>query len=312
MSDFNSMKLRSLDLTLLLVFLGLLRHRKAVRVAEDLGLTQPAISHALKRLRAVFGDPLFLRRPQGMEPTSVALALGPQVAAAVDALRAAVAGQGVFVPAEATGEVRISAWDSAQGLLAPGLVARFAAGAPGLRLVFRMLDREAAAEALATGAVDIAVGYFPKPLPQSVAETLYAESYAVVGRPEVLAGPLTLERYLELPHLLVSPRGDSAGIVDTTLAAMGRERRVVAAIPQFMAAMATAAGTGAIATIPARIARRFGPALGLSVAEPPLALRAFRVSAVRHLRNERDGRIGWVVEGMREIAGGVDGGKPPR
>jgi DNA-binding transcriptional LysR family regulator len=303
MSDFNNMKLRSLDLTLLLVFLGLLRHGKAATVAGELGLTQPAISHALKRLRTVFGDPLFLRRPQGMEPTSVALALQPQVAAAVEALRGAVAGVGAFTPGEAVGEVRISAWDSAQGLIGPGLVRRFAAEAPGLRLVFRMLDRDAAAEALASGAVDIAVGYFPKPLPQGIAEPLYAEGYAVVGRPEVLDGPLTLDRYLALPHILVSPRGDSGGVVDTTLAAMGRERRVVAAIPQFLPALATVAETGTIATIPARMAKAFGPVLGLMVVDPPLALRSFRVSAVRHVRNERDGRTLWVMGVMRGVVG---------
>ena len=311
MTELRNTKLRALDLTLLLVLLGLLRHGRAARVAEDMGLTQPAISHALKRLRAVFGDPLFLRRPQGMEPTSVALALQPQVAAAVEALRGAVAGAAPFVPGEATGEVRISAWDSAQGLIAPGLVRLFAARAPGLRLVFRMLDREAAAEALASGAVDLAVGYFPKPLPQGIAVPLYSEGYAVVGRHEVLDGALTLERYLELPHLLVSPRGDTGGIVDTTLAAMGRERRVVAAIPQFLPALATAAETGAIATIPARMARRFAGVMGLRVAEPPLPLRSFRVSAVRHARNERDGRLVWVLEGMRGVVGATGAEKPP-
>ena len=75
MTDFSQSELRRLDLTLLLVFLGLLRHRKATDVAAELGLTQSGVSQALKRLRDIFGDPLFLRRPHGMDPTATALAI---------------------------------------------------------------------------------------------------------------------------------------------------------------------------------------------------------------------------------------------
>ena len=91
MSNLSISELRRLDLTLLLVFLGLIRHRKAAAVADELGLTQSAISQALKRLRDIFGDPLFLRRPHGLDPTATALALEEPVARAVDALRGALA-----------------------------------------------------------------------------------------------------------------------------------------------------------------------------------------------------------------------------
>ena len=103
MADFSNTELRRLDLTLLLVFLGLLRLRKAAGVAAELGLTQSAVSQALRRLRAIFGDDLFLRRPHGMEPTAVALALEPAVRGAVEALRGALGSARAFDPAAASG-----------------------------------------------------------------------------------------------------------------------------------------------------------------------------------------------------------------
>ncbi len=103
MSQLSTSELRRLDLTLLLVFLGLVRHRKAVDVAGELGLTQSAISQSLRRLRDIFGDDLFLRRPHGLEPTATALALEAPVSAAVETLRGALGAARAFDPATATG-----------------------------------------------------------------------------------------------------------------------------------------------------------------------------------------------------------------
>ncbi|MCX7888351.1 MAG: LysR substrate-binding domain-containing protein [Rhodobacteraceae bacterium] len=303
MTDFRLIELRQLDLTVLLVFLGLVRTRKATQVAAELGLTQSAVSHALGRLRAVFGDPLFLRRPHGMEPTAVALSLEPQVRLAVDALREALGGPRPFDPESATGEVRIAAWDSLQSLLAPGLIARISTAAPGLRLSFRMLERAAVPEALADGRVDLALGHFPRLPGDTLAELLYEDGYAVAGRPEVIGRGLTLAAYLALPHVLVSPGGDFTGIVDTTLAGQGLARRVVAVLPQFFPALATLVRTGAVATLPARLASAFAPALGLAVCAPPLDLRPVTVSALRHARNARDPRALWLLDELRAVAG---------
>jgi DNA-binding transcriptional LysR family regulator len=132
MSELSTSELRRLDLTLLLVFLGLVRHRKALDVAAELGLTQSAISQSLKRLRDIFGDELFLRRPHGMAPTATALALEAPVAAAVDALRGALGAARDFDAATATGLVSIAALDAEQAVLIPPLAARLRQLAPGL------------------------------------------------------------------------------------------------------------------------------------------------------------------------------------
>ena len=114
-----------------------MRHRKAVDVANELGLTQSAISQALKLLRDIFGDPLFLRRPHGMEPTATAIALEAPVAAAVETLRGALGAARTFDLATATGVVAVAALDAEQAVLIPPLAARLRASAPGLTMSVR-------------------------------------------------------------------------------------------------------------------------------------------------------------------------------
>lgn len=296
MSDLSDAELRRLDLTLLLVLLGLLRHRKAADVAAGLGLTQSAISQALKRLRGIFGDALFLRRPHGLEPTATALALEAPVARAVEALRGALGTARAFDPAAATGTVRIAALDAEQAVLVPPLAARLRALAPGLVLSVLPLGRGEAVAALAEGRADLALGFLWE-RPETVAgEELYEESFLVAGRPEALpvAPGIDLDAYCAADHVLVSPGGDLRGIVDDRLAALGRGRRITLGLPAFLAALAAVAASGALVTLPARVARGFAPGFGLVTATPPLAIRRFPVSVFWHRRNERDARSLWL------------------
>lgn len=295
MSDLSDPQLRRLDLTLLLVFLGLLRHRKAVAVADELGLTQSAISQALRRLRDVFGDPLFLRRPHGMEPTATALALERPVTSAVEALRSALGQARAFDPATAEGVIRIAALDSQQAGLVPALAARLRLHAPGLILSVLPLGRTAAVDALIEGKIELFLGLLPD-LPDTIrVAPLYAETYLVAGRPDVLPLTLDLASYAAANHILVSPGGDLTGIVDLELQRQGLSRRVILGLPAFLPALAAAAGTGALVTLPARIATAFAPRVGLTTAPPPLALRSFQVSAHWHRRNDGDPRLSWLV-----------------
>jgi DNA-binding transcriptional LysR family regulator len=304
MSDIHSTDLRRLDLTILLVFLGLLRHRKATLVADEIGLTQPAVSHALKRLRGVWGDELFLRRPHGLEPTSVALELEGPVREAVDALRRTLSAVRPFVPEEASGTLRIAAPDVEQAALVPGLIARLAALSPGLRLSILPHTRSDAITALSGSEIDLALGYFPDPGDTVVTEDIFRQSYLVAGKPSVIGpgGRLDISRYCGLPHVLVSPTGDFRGVVDDALQDQGRTRRVVATVPQFFPALATVAEMPCIATLPERLVRDHAHRFGLVFATPPVAVRAFTVSALRHRRDANNPRLAWVTAICREIA----------
>lgn len=302
MSDFSTSELRRLDLTLLLVFLGLVRHRKAVDVAMELGLTQSAISQALKRLRDIFGDDLFLRRPHGMEPTATALALEAPVAAAVEALRGALGAARAFDPATATGVVRVAALDAEQAVLIPPVAARLRAQAPGLTLSVLPLGRDAALEALAEGRADLAMGFIWD-VPETISgEVLYRESFLVAGRMKAItsAPDLSLDTYCNADHILISPGGDLRGVVDDRLEAMGRRRRIVLGLPSFLPALAAAAASGALVTLPARVAAAFAPGFGLVTATPPLEVRRFPVSVFWHRRNDADPRTEWLRRIVRQ------------
>lgn len=304
MSELRNSELRRLDLTLLLVFLGLVRHRKALDVAVELGLTQSAISQSLKRLRDIFGDELFLRRPHGMEPTATALALEAPVTAAVDALRGALGVARDFDAATATGLVRIAALDAEQAVLIPPLVARLRQLAPGLTLSVLPLGRGAAMDALSEGRADLVLGYVWD-LPEAISgEPIYEESFLVAGRPEALprAPHISIDDYCAADHVLISPGGDLRGVVDDQLEAMGRSRRVILGLPAFLPALAAAAVSSALVTLPTRVAQAFAAGFGLVTAEPPIPVRRFPVSVFWHRRNETDPKTIWFRQLIREVS----------
>ncbi|MBY6160164.1 LysR family transcriptional regulator [Mameliella alba] len=303
MSELSDSELRRLDLTLLLVFLGLLRHRKAVDVAADLGLTQSAISQALRRLRDIFGDELFLRRPHGMDPTATALALEAPVTQAVDALRGAMGAARVFDPAQANGKLRIAALDAEQAVLIPALAARLRRSAPGLTLSVLPLGRGDAVEALSDGRADLSLG-FVWDVPDSIrGQVLYEESFLVAGPRQSLpdAPAIGLAEYCAADHILISPAGDLRGVVDDRLQEIGRERRVILGLPAFLPGLAATASAGALITLPARVARQFAAGFGLVTAEPPLEVRRFPVSVFWHRRNDADPRTRWIRQQVQEI-----------
>lgn len=304
MTDLRNIKLRRLDLTTLLVFQGLMRLRKATAVGEELGLTSPGVSHALKRLREVFGDELFLRRPHGLEPTDFAVALEPRVRRAVEELREALLAPGVFDPSVAEAVVRISAFDYELSTIVPPLVGMIARQAPGIRIVAQADGRDVALGALTDGKLDLAIGYFWD-TPTAIRLThLYTESYVVVARKEdpISREPLTLARYCAASHILVSPSGELSGVVDSALRKRGKTRHVISATPLFLPALAMVQETGALATVPQRLATRFAASFGLAVLEPPIAVRAFNVSLARHARNARNPMHDWLEALLVKLA----------
>src|SRR5262245_50464533 len=144
MADIDEEKIRQLDGSLLLVLRELLRQRRATLVARRLGLSQSAISHALRRLRELFDDPLFIRKPYGLEPTRHARELAPRVEALLEAMHDALGMPSQFSAAETTRSFRIGAPDHVATLLAPALVEDFRTRAPHARFVFsQRLGRDA-------------------------------------------------------------------------------------------------------------------------------------------------------------------------
>src|SRR5215831_10698083 len=160
MTEFDRLKIRRLDGGLLLIFRELLIHRRASAVSQRLGLSRSAISHALTRLRELFGDPLFIRRSHGFEPTRRALELGPRIEALIDLIGAAVSEDGRFDPKQSRRRFGIASPDYIVTLMADRLTASFHREAPHATFAARPVLLRRALAALRRGEVDIALGAF--------------------------------------------------------------------------------------------------------------------------------------------------------
>lgn len=305
--DIDEIELRRLDLTVLLVFINLMRLRKASDVADHMGLTQSSISHSIKRLRNAFGDPLFLRTPKGMEPTAVALGLEPKLRSVVETLSEAISTPVVFDPVTSTDTLSIGAFDNEMTTLVPRFLQGIRNEAPGMRVSILPLGRRPALDALEQGDIDLALG-FAWNLPRSIKQTqLYDESYSVVlrqGHP-LAEQQMTLETYTGAEHLIVSPRGDHTGIVDEELEKLGTARRVTMTVPQFLPALAIVAATDLIATLPSRLVASQSDRYQLVTFHPPVEIRPFTVTAMHHERNANSPMHQWAISALTKIAQGT-------
>ena len=303
MTDIDTTKLRRLDFSLLLIFQEVYRSRRSTAAAERLGLSQPAISHALGRLRNLFDDPLFLRKPAGLQPTARAVELAPKVDALLAQAAALVDGPAEFDAESTRRRFRISANDFAGTLITAPLLSTLAREAPQARLSLSFAGGPAQAfRKLREGDLDIAVGRFPSVPDDCQVERLFEETYQVVARARhpALRNGLTLDTYLSLGHLIVSFAGDLVGTIDEILARDSRSRRVVASSPMFLSAFAAAAASDLIVTAPRRLALRFARRFGLRVHELPFAAEPFLIDMVRARSSASDSAVDWFVEKIRQ------------
>lgn len=300
MTDLNDIELRRLDFSILLLFRETLRTGKLTRAAERLGMTPSAASHGLGRLRRVFGDVLFLRRPHGLEPTEFARSLAPRIEMILAEARNAL-GQGrAFDVATVRRDVAIVASDMTLSLFAAPLLSLCRRHAPGLRLAFRAPAPGVAGHELRQGVVDLQIGP-PTSGADLVSRVLYSERFRVIGR--ALKEPrLSLEDYLAAEHLLVAMDGSFRGVVDVALESLGLSRRVVASAPNFLAALTIIAQTDLLLTIPARLAQTHAVRTGLRHVDPPLDVRGYDVAISRARRERADPCLDWLSERIAEIA----------
>jgi DNA-binding transcriptional LysR family regulator len=306
MMDINHTEIRRLDMTMLLVFAETMRLRKLTLVAKRLGLTQSAISHTVGRLRDVFGDPLFLRKPYGIEPTSRALDLEPRIAAVLAMTQETLRVPSAFDPATAQRIVRIATLDTHASMFGPALCSVFEKQAPGLELRLRFASRQEALDLLDANDVDMVVSFVVNMASHHIVQRLYEESYAVVARQKNKMFDGSTKAYLGARHLLVSLSGDARGIVDEVLESKGMKRHIAAVFPLFFPALATVAETDMIATLPKRLAEANAARFKLNIFPPPISIRPFPVNAIWHKRNEKDAGLKWVVDKLVAMSASPD------
>lgn len=295
---------QKLDLNLLLVFEALMRERSVTRAARQLGIGQPAASNALARLRSLLRDELFLRSGSRMVPTARALQLADPIETALAGLRAAIAPEDSFDPASARRRFRISAGDYAGMLLLPALTLALRTEAPDVDLRFRFIEKDRVTELTDSGELDLAIGVFTDPPKRFSLRPLYEERFVCLAcaRHPGLAGGLTLERYAELPHILVTERGDEIGAVDDALRRVGLRRRVAVTVPHALLLPGFLCNSDLIATVAARAARAFAASGILAVHQTPVAMPSWKLSMLWSRQRAGDAGLAWLCDRIAAIA----------
>lgn len=289
--------LDSSDLTSLATLDALLQEGSVSKAARRLGLSTPAVSHALARLRQRLHDPLLVRAGRGMVLTPRAQALKPVVRDAVTAAARVFQEQSDFSPGRLRRRLTLSVTDYV--LLVFGLAFDQAVRAEAPALDLRFLPNAVDdASRLRTGESDLAIGIYAELPPELRTRPLITDRLVCVLREDHPAARrrLTLEQYVALEHIQVAPRGQPGGYVDDMLAERGLHRRVSRAVPYFQVGLELVASSDRVLTVSERIARKLAPSLGLVVLDPPLPLAPFTLSMVWHPRFDGDQGHAWLRE----------------
>jgi DNA-binding transcriptional LysR family regulator len=290
------MDFKAIDLNLLVVFDAMLARRSVTRAGEAVGLSQPAMSAAVARLRALFDDPLFVRSGPEMKPTPRALELAAPVRRVIDTVRTEILQRPGFDPATTERSFSILTPDIGEINFLPRLLARFAKEAPSAHLRTVAKPRPAAAEALETGAADLAVGYFPDlQKPGFFQQKLFDNPHVcIVRRGHPTIGPrLTLKEYLAASHAVVRPDGREH-VFEQFIQQRGLQRRVAVELSHFMSLLPVIEGSDLVATVPrdlADVCLRYGR---LRAVEPPIRSPVIAVHQFWHARFHKDPAIVWL------------------
>ena len=291
------MKLHELDLNLLLVFDRLAQDGRVSRVAESLGLSQPAVSNALRRLRDALGDELFVRTPAGMAPTPYAQQLAGPVAQALQGLQGALNVQASFDPARSERCFTLAMTDVGELYFLPVLMDALAREAPGITLRCVPVADTGLREQMAAGRVDLALGSLPQLQGGFFQQALFRQRYVALMRADhALASHPTLSaaRYREAAHVRVISAGTGHGQVDDALQRLGIMRRVQLTVPHYVALGQVLASTDLVATVPERLADRLAGPHGLVSRPLGLKLPASTIAQLWHAHLHRDPGHQWL------------------
>lgn len=288
---------------MLLIFRELLRRRRATEVAEHLGLSPSAISHALTRLRDLFDDQLFIRKPHGLEPTRRALELGPQVEALIDLAGTTLAPQSGFDSSKTERRFAISSPEFVTAMIGSKLIEEMSHAAPRASFAVRSLGHEPALDALRRGEIDLALGRFGSLGYGLTAEPLYQDRFCIVARKDHprLRGAINLDTYRTIGHVIASAASERDPTEDVQVRNWLGEINIVAVVPLWLTALVMVSTTDVIATCPMRLAQRQAAILNLQILRQPFQPQQFDVFAVRRT-DRQDAGIDWFLEQIKKSA----------
>jgi DNA-binding transcriptional LysR family regulator len=275
----------------------MLKHKRVSDVAENLGLSQPAISNALARLRRLLGDELFLRTPRGMEPTPFASELAEPVAFAMGALHTALNHRLLFDPATSARTFTIAMTDIGEIYFTPPLMDLLSRTAPGVTISTVRNTAVNLRDEMEAGRVDLAIGLLPQLKTGIFQQRLFMQRYVCIfGREHPLARKrsVSLKDFCNAEHVLVKAAGTGHGRADDVIAAQGIARRVRLTVPHFVAVGHILRSTQMIATVPERLAQSIAEPFALVWRPHPVALPEVAINMVWHAKFHRDPGNQWL------------------
>ena len=291
------MQLSQIDLNLLLVFQHLLREKRVSGVARSLGMSQPAVSSALKRLRLTLNDELFLRTQQGMQATPFALQLAEPVAQALDALHLALNVRSSFEPASSTRSFSLAMTDVGEMYFLPVLMKLLDQHAPGVTLHVAPVTPDSLKDDMASGRIDLALGLLPQLQAGFFQQALFSQEYVCLMRqahPLAQGARLGLAEFAAAAHVRVLAAGTGHGRVDEALERQGLQRRIRLTVPHYVALGDVLGHSDLIATVPERFAQRVTRPFGLTTRALPLTVQSSAIHQFWHGRSHRDPGHQWL------------------
>jgi len=295
------LNIRNFDLNLLVIFDALMRERNVSRVAEKLALSQPAISNALNRLRALLDDQLLVRTAQGMQPTALALELEGPIREAIQQIEQTLTGRHQFDPATSKVRFRIATTDYAELALMPKLLSYMREQAPGIEFDILDLPPETPTRALEDGELDLCIGRFGE-LPPRIRRTAFLKEHLVVACDQNHAGVtelLDLDAFLALRHIWVSG-GQRRGVVDMWLDENDLERDVVMVTPNYLGAPHLVIGSDLAVVLPKRMADEYASLLPIKCVPLPLPIPPFDVDILTSALRNEDAALQWLISTLQQ------------
>lgn len=303
MKTIDHFNLRNFDLNLLIAFDAMMEELNVTRAAARLKIQQPAMSHALKTLRMLFDDELFVRVGQVMKPTSRAISLASRVRSVLQKAEDALSFSEQFSPLTEQRTFRLGFSSELEVHLLPELMTHLRKVAPGVRVIASYAGRQNLHGLLERGEIDLALGCFGEQGQWHRSEVLFAEQLACCFNPALMpfSTPLSQDDYLNQPHALMSFSGNLMGCVENAFNRAGATLNAVFSAQNFLALLSFAQNSPVLVTLPNRIARRYCAMFGLVYCEVPLQLEVFPNSIVWPVNAENDPALEWLRDQIRAV-----------
>lgn len=299
----NSMDLRQIDLNLLVVFNQLLLDRSVSVTADKLGLSQPAVSHALKRLRVLLKDDLFVRTSRGMEPTPYAMHLIEPVGYALGMLQTALSQRDKFDPANSERTFTLAITDIGEIYFMPTLMAMLSREAPNIQISTVRHHSGQLTDDMASGEVDLAIGLLPSLTTGFFQRKLFKQRYVCMFRREhpVASNPITLAQYKSLHHVGVMSANTGHGELDDWLMKKNIHRSVKLCVPHFVAVGHILQSSDLIATVPERFAQKCEKPFQLETSPLPFKLPDIAIQLFWHAKYNREPANMWLRQQLLNL-----------